>query len=89
MSQWQPLVLSIWHTMLQDLLPVTLPEKIAGVPLLPAAEAVKHVPAFNVKSKEVAHMSAEDYNKHVKRLPNEPWASSLNIADASLLQNAK
>ena len=87
--QWQPLVLSIWHTMLQDLLPVDLPKNIADISFMPAAEAVKHVPAFNVKSKEVALMSSEDYAKHVKRLQNKPWASSLNIADAWLLRDGK
>ena len=60
--QWQPLVLSIWRTMLQDLLPVNLPKKTGDIPFMPAADAVKRVPAFNVKSKEVALMSDDDYD---------------------------
>ena len=87
--QWQPLVLSIWHTMLQDLLPVDLPENLADIIFRPAAEAVRHVPAFNVKSKEVALMSSEDYDQHVKLLQNKPWALSLNITDAWLLRDGK
>ena len=87
--QWQPLVFSIWHTLLQDLLPVNLPKNIADITFMPAAEAVKHVPAFNVKSKEVALMGDKDYDQHVKLLQNKPWASSLNITDAWLLRDGK
>ena len=75
--------------MLQDLLPVTLPNDIAGISFMPAQETVRHVPAFNVKSKEVTDMNLEDYDKHIKRLQNRPWASSLNITDAWLLRDAK
>ena len=75
--------------MLQELLPVTLPEAIAGVPVMPAAEATTHVPAFNVNRKEVADMSDDQYDEHIKRLRAEPWAASINIADAKLLGDAK